>query len=246
MEARGATRQAAWTPELRQRVETIRARLMELNQRGEGGEEWPDGCIARRVAGQWVTPQLDLFTDLGYTPFSRTWPRSGSMRRGIICPLPPSAPRTAAIAPSSPLLPTPMARTKGGTEVSSESREGGPMLREALLLLLPSPAMNDGQRYRIRTASEGFNKPLEQRLVELGSTGDSSSPRSDGGKGLSDELRLNPSFVEWMMGAPDGWSDPDCPLSATEFSSRQAGSPDDESSNTRHQDVPGGDDDGAQ
>jgi DNA (cytosine-5)-methyltransferase 1 len=35
-------------------------------------------------------------------------------------------------------------------------------------------------------------------------------------------VRLNPSFVEWMIGAPDGWSDPDCPLSATEFRSRSA------------------------
>ena len=42
-------------------------------------------------------------------------------------------------------------------------------------------------------------------------------------------MALNPSFVEWMMGAPDGWSDPDCPLSATEFSSKQDGYADNES-----------------
>ena len=42
-------------------------------------------------------------------------------------------------------------------------------------------------------------------------------------------MALNPSFVEWMMGAPDGWSDPDCPLSATEFSRKQDGYAPDES-----------------
>jgi hypothetical protein len=43
-------------------------------------------------------------------------------------------------------------------------------------------------------------------------------PSSDGAP--STVPRLNPWFVEWMLGAPQGWSDPDCPLSATEFKSR--------------------------
>jgi hypothetical protein len=54
------------------------------------------------------------------------------------------------------------------------------------------------------------------------STGASTNPPSDAGNEPSDDRRLSPWFVEWMMGAPEGWSDPDCPLSATEFSSRQA------------------------
>jgi DNA (cytosine-5)-methyltransferase 1 len=43
-------------------------------------------------------------------------------------------------------------------------------------------------------------------------------PQSAAGSRFTD-LRLSPSFVEWMIGAPDGWSDPDCRLSATEFKS---------------------------
>jgi hypothetical protein len=53
------------------------------------------------------------------------------------------------------------------------------------------------------------------------SSGASSSPRSGAGRS-STGLRLSPWFVEWMIGAPHGWSDPDCPLSATEFSSTPA------------------------
>jgi hypothetical protein len=53
------------------------------------------------------------------------------------------------------------------------------------------------------------------------SNGASTNPRSNDGKQFKD-LHLNPWFVEWMTGAPPGWSDPGCPLSATEFKSRLA------------------------
>jgi hypothetical protein len=62
--------------------------------------------------------------------------------------------------------------------------------------------------------------------AESPSTGESTSPRSGVGR-PSTGLHLSPWFVEWMMGAPAGWSDPACPLSATEFSCRQASCADD-------------------
>jgi hypothetical protein len=56
-----------------------------------------------------------------------------------------------------------------------------------------------------------------KRILGVLPSGESTdSPSSDGSE--STGLRLAPSFVEWMMGLPQGWSDPDCLLSATEFS----------------------------
>ncbi len=246
------------------------------------GERWPepsasfdpDTCSWRT----WRT-SLQSETEPSGEKFSGTWPRSGSMSRGIAYPLPPSAPRTS-VTGSSPLLPTPRAKMSGPSSRRGSGATGGPELGEAINLLptpsatpygnnqspppgaavrpsldglvkllptptevlggtsssaertgfrgeptlsglvklLPTPRANDGLRPRLSTASEGFGKPLEQMVVECKLTGSTSSRRSADGK-PSTGLRLNPCFVEWMMGAPSGWSDPDCPLSATEFKS---------------------------
>ena len=164
------------------------------------------------------------------------------------------------------MLPTPMARVNGGTEVSGASRTGGPMLREALL---PTPSKSDGektgQRYgkgdlklsgaaallptpSVRLlptpVASDDNKSVEAHMAmkarmkggprsEITSlqvlskkwaaeTGAATPEPSPDGKKPPAPL-LNPCFVEWMLGLPAGWSDPDCPLSATEFSSRPDG-----------------------
>lgn len=130
------------------------------------------------------------------------------------------------------LLPTPTSvdhkRSRNyrddGTKYS-EKRHAGMTLTDALILL-PTPQANDGLRYRIRWQSEGRSRGLEQTVVDL-SLGATTKGRSKPGKYSSVDERLNPLFVEWMMGAPEGWSDPGCPLSATEFSSRPGGSADD-------------------
>jgi hypothetical protein len=115
------------------------------------------------------------------------------------------------------LLPTPMARTQGGSEVSSENREGGLMLEESVKLL-PTPRSNDGSRESPRRSNPGFGPTLEQ-LAGLLSSGETSDLRSGVGR-PPPGLRLSPWFVEWMIGLPQGWSDPDCQLSAMEFKSR--------------------------
>jgi hypothetical protein len=78
-------RRPGWTPELRERGLTIRRRVMELNRKGPLADEaWPEGAFARLVAGTWVTPQTDLFSDLGSETFSGPWPLSGYMERGAV------------------------------------------------------------------------------------------------------------------------------------------------------------------
>jgi hypothetical protein len=141
-----------------------------------------------------------------------------------------------------------MARVNSGTQVSGDSRTGGPMLEEAVTALLPTPRASERHTREATPESGTFGETLPSVIVkllqtphgmpkegqarrpgpsgnELGhalgslSTGASTDLPSDDGS-RSTGLRLNRSFVEWMIGAPPGWSDSDCPLSATEFRSR--------------------------
>lgn len=130
------------------------------------------------------------------------------------------------------LLPTPSATDYG----SNQSPSPGAAVRRSLqgvLRLLPTPNAYDGDRgadyaRMSRPASGGDDLLTGLRRQAEGlatSRGDRTSPRSDDGKQRSDAPRLSPWFVEWMLGVPSGWTDPDCPLSATEFRSRSANSP---------------------
>jgi hypothetical protein len=119
----------------------------------------------------------------------------------------------------SRLLPTPRANiAKQGLSRPDHWGE----LRAEVMQLLPTPAEADSRNTRNATANGGqgstghSGKTLSDVAWLWG--GASTDPPSGGGKPSTD-LRLNPYFVEWMMGAPAGWSDPDCPLSATEFKS---------------------------
>jgi hypothetical protein len=144
------------------------------------------------------------------------------------------------------LLPTPAAYESYPTEsYIEEMREAGISPDSRLYLpgrkghsqrtlsrivpaLLPTPTETDSSNSRrstARTLEWTSNTGTTLTDAALESSGADTRAPSDVGKTSSAGLRLNPSFVEWMMGAPEGWSDPDCPLSATEFSSRPDGSP---------------------
>lgn len=164
--------------------------------------------------------------------FLGTWPRSGSMCDGTVYPLRPSVPRTSAIG-SLPLLPTPKAKQSLPNE--AESRRNSPDLVTTLVLLpTPNATMqnydeNVGQfldrRERLKERhinGNGIGLPLGIAIRAL-SSGANTKPPSDDGNTYTDS-RLNPSFVEWMIGAPQGWTDTDCPLSVTEFKFRSEGS----------------------
>jgi hypothetical protein len=87
------------------------------------------------ATSSWRTSQACLVS--GWEPFSETWPRSGTMRRGIVSPLRPSAPLTDEIG--SGLLPTPEASNTKAVAM----RSGG---REPRNFLLPTPRASDGDR----------------------------------------------------------------------------------------------------
>jgi hypothetical protein len=144
------------------------------------------------------------------------------------------------------MLPTPVAadgREKGGGGRWSPTSAPLEQTLKDEVKLLPTPVANDDnkspeahmamkRRLSERDGSErtqitsllvlskaGFKQPAEWQ-----SSGASTSPPSSDGSESTD-LRLSPWFVEWMMGLPEGWSSPDCLLSAMEFKSRLDASP---------------------
>jgi DNA (cytosine-5)-methyltransferase 1 len=148
------------------------------------------------------------------------------------------------------LLPTPTATAYGSNLSPSEGAQVRPSL-EGILRLLPTPVEQDGKNatapsqenrhspglpttlrmlrtptaspHNQRRANGGENR--KELVGLLPSSGASMSlPSGDGSEPL-DGLPESPSFREWLMGAPDGWSDPDCPLSATAFKSSSDSSP---------------------
>jgi hypothetical protein len=182
--------------------------------------------------------------------YSQTWPRSGSSDAGMCFQQHPSAPRTSVrgsspllptptasdgekrgqrygdgslkLSGAVKLLPTPMARdgrpdgSQNRRSAASVAAGGGESVEQKLLKLLPTPHGMPKEGQKRRPGPSG--NELGNAVGSL-STGESTSPQSDAGK-QSTDAHLSPWFVEWMMGLPEGWSDPDCPLSATEFKSR--------------------------
>jgi hypothetical protein len=113
------------------------------------------------------------------------------------------------------LLPTPTEQDGRNVAGPSQEKRNTPPLN-AMVRLLPTPTSSAaGMAGAGTTGGEILSD------VALRSNGANTSQPSDDGS-RSQGLRLNPSFVEWMIGAPQGWSDPDCPLSATEFSGSSA------------------------
>lgn len=124
--------------------------------------------------------------------FSETLPRSGILLRGRLYQLPVLAHHTSVSASSSSpttlMLPTPQVMDVRGdirmrNELSQAARQGGcSNLREAVFQL-PTPTSRDFK------GVTGAKKDLLPDKV-----------------GVGKNFRLNPQFVEWMMGVPEEWT----------------------------------------
>ena len=177
----------------------------------------------------WRTSQLSLLG--GFGEFSETWPRSGMTRNGTAYQLPPLAPLTRGTA--SGLLPTPAASEYGSSQDGINGKGGwlerpsagtpslSTMARKGLW---PTPttqdAENDGgpaqltrrslplnaaaKTWRTPSASDASGGPMNpQDRLDQGHTLNLKEQVWVGGGGGS----LNPTWVEWLMGFPPGWTD---------------------------------------
>jgi hypothetical protein len=194
------------------------------------------------ATSSWRTSQLSL--EGGLTTFSETWPRSGLMRNGIAFQLPPLVRLTDAT--ESELLPTPAATPYGTNHGGGMGRVGPvrPSLETmARRNLWPTPTSTlgtNGGRITPRKSREGvtlieaisarFWPPPHGMCVPTTSWAEAvnqsiwPTPTADRRSGLQSHGQnailgsLNPTWVEWLMGFPLGWTD--CGPSATPSSRR--------------------------
>ena len=142
----------------------------------------------------WKTSQATLVSDSD--EFSETWPRSGMTRDGIAYQLPPSAPRTYAIAYSSSLHGelqwTPTAKANQDSP-SMEARAPGRHL-------WATPNANDAKNAVARIRHKSKQIMLAEQVHRAQAQGDPIALAGSSG-------HLNPKWVEWLMGFPAGWTD---------------------------------------
>ena len=195
----------------------------ELGQ--ECGSTWPES-LARYDpdTSMWRTPHSLLSEES--TEFSGTWPRWGSMQDGVSYQQPPLVLHTKGTV--SGLLPTPLASlgTNGGPNQRDSS--GRPGLQMAAMNW-PTPRAQEPAR-----TTKGYGRGLKE-LIEgkqqierwpTPVTSDHAARRpTESWKGTSDlpsvvwtanggtenpdkpAAKLNPTWVEWLMGWPLGWTD---------------------------------------
>jgi hypothetical protein len=140
----------------------------------------------------WRTSQRCLFG--GWAEFSETWPRAGMTRSGTAFPLSPLAPITDEI--ESGLWPTPKTARPIGLDgaIKEFNRRGhdNSDLRVAVHYWPRSPGTPERLSRARRESSRG--QPLTEEVGGM----------------------LSPTWVEWLMGFPLGWTD--CVDSATPLS----------------------------
>jgi hypothetical protein len=211
-------------------VAVSRARTLALPDNGQGSKESAprsgaslpaslasldqDGCWRRTCQGY-----SQVMMDGSLETYSGTWPRAGMMRSGTVYPLPPLAPRTDEIGCS--LLPTPTDASKGGgSSRSGARRDETPTLQGmARKGLWPTIRATDGERggrgdllqaIRMNPSPTG-----RYRLVPTPMSQNWRSGKTRANYGNSRPLQeivsglLNPTWVEWLMGLPLGWTNLD-------------------------------------
>lgn len=174
-----------WTPEATKAAGIIKDLLHEANRKGPSTPEPSPGWIARLVGGTWVTPQADLTTPHGLEEFTETWPRSGMMLAGNVFQRVPLALPTDGTDGGS--LPTPSATSYGSNQGGGAGRVG--------------PV-----RHSLESMARNNLWPTPHANC---STGAGQAPNKQGGENLQTAVggSLNPTWVEWLMGFPLGYTD---------------------------------------
>ena len=170
----------------------------------------------------WRTWQRSFLED--WTEFAGRWPRSGVMRNGIAYRLPTLAPRISGIGSS--YWPTPNAQERGGKQTPGSQLS----LTKCVLgwkkdatkrEYIPTPKATDGSKGS-RTLEGAINEVKRGKNLDLGvvvrmlptpTARDWKSGKGWRANGHTPQLpevtggQLNPQWVEWLMGFPEGWTD---------------------------------------
>lgn len=180
-------------------------------------------------SSSWRTLQGSLLEE--WATFSENWPRAGTTRSGIASRRQPSVPLTSVTESLS--LPTPTATPYG----SNQSPSPGAAVRPSLQTMAkremwhtPTASDKDGRPRWDHRASPGYvrAKPVPNLMAQVlegriptptardGRTlKGAQDRRRDGGPSLAQVAldsgatsgSLNPTWVEWLMGFPLGWTD---------------------------------------
>ena len=185
----------------------------------DSGWKWP-GSFAKwsRDSSSWKTRQCSLLGDLN--EFSGTWPRWGSMRDGECWEQTTQAHRTSATEYG--LWPTPTCDS--ATERTTRYAQGGMPLTLAVKLW-PTPRANDGEKrgnFDVTNPRNGLPAAAKRYMTPTASIGTKCGGRHNGkadtlasqiaeleGMQQTSTGQLNPTWVEWLMGWPAGWTDCD-------------------------------------
>lgn len=209
---------AKWTREAQATAADLKRTMLRLNSKGpEQSPSTPAGIpFARLADGVWLTSQPRL--DGTLEPYCETWPKRGSMRSGACWEQTTLARPIAGSGCGS--WPTPRTSDTNG---AGEHGTGGLDLRTAVARgtstrqTYQTPSVEDASR---QGSVEGWRQWEEEGRTtqcrlrnQVQATRQIPTPTANRRSGLQSHGTnvilgsLNPTWVEWLMGWPRGWTD---------------------------------------
>ena len=189
--------------------------LLDSDQ--ECGKRWP-GLLGKynQDTASWKTAQCSLFEDL--EPSLETFPKWGSMRNGELYPRQTWEPTISET--ESGLWPTPIASGGGGgknLDNPSGIHQGNPLASAVKMSSnkWPTPISNDAKKGAncdpnntqngLAGAVQIWPTPTAHMAKETNAP--SEALRNEPSMASRVGGQLNPTWVEWLMGWPLGWTD---------------------------------------
>ena len=200
-----------WCQEVsRARTSALQEKVPALTEQDQAcGPTWR-GSLARfdPVTSSWRTAQPSLLEDLGESLV--IWPRSGMTANGLCWELPMSGHRISATG--SGLWPTPMAADSRG---SSGRPAPGKQVQLVDAVRWPTPTVCGNYNRKGASASSGDGLATAVTKLATPTARDwrsgkaSEATHAKNSRPLSEQIggSLNPTWVEWLMGWPLGWTD---------------------------------------
>lgn len=160
----------------------------------DSGQKWP-GLLAKydRDASSWKTAQCSLFEDS--EPSLEIWPRWGSMLNGVAYQRQQPAHLTSGTGCG--LWQTPTVQDANGRDRHNQ-RDGSTrpsLLGQARTWPTPTATQHKGwsPNHNRADTDDRLDYTVERQCFKLGQP--------------TPPMRLNPGWVEWLMGWPSGWTD---------------------------------------